>query len=94
MIVMPGSAKGYRAEFDGNQQVPGTERQTFTCCHCPRIVSIPHKAKPEELGRFCHQCGQMTCMTCAHDPNCRSYMRQVDAFLRRAALLKAAGIGG
>lgn len=40
------------------------EHQTFTCQHCQRIVTIPHKSRPEDSGGICYGCYKLICPHC------------------------------
>lgn len=45
---------------------PLREADTFTCAHCNRVVHVPAKANPDELGGFCRMCMSMVCPQCAN----------------------------
>lgn len=53
---------GYAFSFDagGIRQ----EADTFTCCHCCRVVIVKPKCSPDDLGGMCRLCMKMTCPTC------------------------------
>lgn len=40
------------------------EIDTFTCNHCNRIVKVPPKCEPAEVGGLCYICAQPICPTC------------------------------
>jgi len=47
-----------------------TECDTFTCGHCQRVVFVPPKADPAELGGLCKQCMSLTCPRCTAAMRC------------------------
>lgn len=68
-----------------------TEMAAHTCCHCQRVVVIPHRAPPEDCGGFCRHCMRMTCKSCAMKP-CVPFMKRLDDYEKRAASLKSMGM--
>ena len=49
------------------------EADTFTCFHCQRIVSVPPKADPAELGGLCARCMKLICPRCVETGRCRPW---------------------
>lgn len=86
---LPGlKARGYTVER-GSGSGADVEHETFTCCHCGGGTIIPHRATPEQLGRFCLSCNQMTCMKCAKDQRCTPFMRRIERSLSRERLYQS-----
>lgn len=46
--------------LDGIQE----EHDTFTCGHCQRIVRVPPRANPADVGGMCYQCTHLICPRC------------------------------
>jgi hypothetical protein len=51
------------------------EIDTFTCCHCSKVVDKPPYMQPTDtnkkgvpLGGYCHRCDAHTCPECAGKP--------------------------
>jgi hypothetical protein len=40
------------------------EHESYTCGHCNRIVVVPHKERPENMGDICHGCMHLICADC------------------------------
>lgn len=62
------------------------ECDTFTCAHCQRIVFVPVKQKPEDMGGLCRICDGLVCPQCV-GKGCTPWeeaMRRIEA--RSAAL--------
>ncbi len=69
------------AQFDGfrcEQITAGTvEIDTFSCCHCNRIVHVKPRAPMDEFGSMCRNCMRMTCPVCADGP-CVPFEKRLD----------------
>jgi hypothetical protein len=59
---------------------PGKTREcdTFTCCHCNRIVRVPVKVRPEDLGGFCTMCSKPVCPQCHAKGSCTPFEKWLD----------------
>lgn len=68
-------ALGYATFLDRNGRV--VENETFTCRHCQRIVVIPHKADPSQMGGHCSCCDALTCPDCAQKP-CDHFEKKIE----------------
>lgn len=53
------------------------EADTFTCCHCNRIIHVKAKASPDEFGSMCRNCMKMVCPACANGP-CVPFMKKLE----------------
>lgn len=73
---------------------PGGVREwdTFTCCHCNCVVTIPNRAKAEDCGGFCRRCMKATCGPCADKGTCTPFEKQLEAAERRDRLLRQIGV--
>lgn len=47
--------------------------ETFTCCHCPRIVTFDIKESPA----MCHSCWAPVCAKCHAYGKCRPYEKRL-----------------
>lgn len=56
------SIQGRRKGFLVSNEI---EFETFTCGHNQEVVRVPHGAKLEDLGVFCHGCMRPICVDCA-----------------------------
>lgn len=78
VIIGPDSQ---RASFDGFrcEEIPaGTfEADTFTCCHCNRVVHVKARAPMDEFGSMCRNCMKMVCPKCADGP-CVPFMKKIE----------------
>jgi hypothetical protein len=82
VIVSPDPSE---ANFDGLrcEQVVGTvERDTFTCCHCNRVIHVRPKAPMDEFGSMCRNCMKMVCPDCANG-GCTPFLKQIDEMEKR-----------
>lgn len=79
-------AKGFVLEDGPSGRV---ESETFTCCHCNRPVEVPHKAPPDECGGICYQCYAMVCPACVKKGVCTPFMKKLDEYEKRKALLRS-----
>jgi len=66
------------------------ERDTFTCCHCNRIIHVKPMAPMGEFGSMCRNCMKMTCPTCADGP-CVPFQKRLEMAERREMALKSYG---
>ena len=67
------------------------EADTFTCCHCNRIVIVKANASASDSGGWCCNCskpicGAEPCMTCT------PYERQMERAEARDRFLRSAGL--
>ena len=71
---------GLRCERIGS----GTfEADTFTCCHCNRVIHVKAKAPMDEFGSMCRNCMKMVCPTCADGP-CVPFEKKLEESEQRA----------
>lgn len=76
------NAHGYATMTDRETGKIIKECETFGCFHCQRIVHVPPKASPTDLGGFCGQCGKMICPRCVNHGACLPFeeaFRQLEA---------------
>ena len=82
------------ANFDRhrNEQLPaGTfEADTFTCCHCNRVIHVKPRAPMDEFGSMCRNCMKMVCPRCADGP-CVPFEKKIEAEERRGRALRSYG---
>lgn len=86
-MLRPG---GYAIIVDPALSKP-IEQDTFTCCHCNRIVFLkasPNVPKPD-IGGFCRLCMKNTCGPCADKGTCEPFEKKLERMEQRARLLNA-----
>ncbi len=69
-----------------------TEIDTFTCGHCCRIVHVPVRASPSDIGGLCKQCMELICPQCVDKMVCTPWEQEME---RREAVhrfRKSAGL--
>lgn len=70
-----------KANFDKLrvEEIPSgvTEFDTFSCCHCNRVIHIKAGAPMDEFGSMCRSCMKMTCPACADGP-CVPFMKKIE----------------
>ena len=67
------------------------EADTFTCCHCNRIIHVKPLAPMDEFGSMCRNCMKMTCPTCADGP-CVPFEKRLDEVEKRGIALRSYGL--
>jgi hypothetical protein len=68
---------------------PTKEWDTFTCCHCQRIVPIRPRAPASECGGFCRLCFKEICGTCADKGSCDPFEKQLERIEARGRMLQS-----
>lgn len=53
------------------------EMDTFTCAHCNRIVHVPVKANPDDIGGMCRMCMKMICPSCVDAGVCDPFEKKL-----------------
>lgn len=66
-------------------------QKTFTCAHCNRIVIVPFKAKPDEMGGLCMLEMKPVCPACHKRGDCVPFEKKLAAMEARGRLLAAIG---
>lgn len=67
------------------------EFDTFTCNHCNRIVTVPHKGNPSDLGGHCRLCDALVCNRCV-GKGCTPWEKQMEKMEAREAALRSYGL--
>lgn len=65
------------------------ECDTASCRHCQAVIYVVRR---QRQGAWCMRCGGPVCFACARSGRCEPFFKQVEVFLRREALAKAAGL--
>ena len=66
------------------------EADTFTCCHCNRVMHVKPRAPMDEFGSMCRNCMKMVCPKCADGP-CVPFEKKLEAMERRSRALRSYG---
>src|SRR5690349_22112928 len=64
------------------------ERDTFSCCHCNRVVHVKPRAPMDDFGSMCRNCMKMTCPTCADGP-CVPFEKRLEEMEHRGRMLRS-----
>jgi hypothetical protein len=67
------------------------EHDTFTCAHCNKVVVVPVRADPGDIGGMCYQCMRLVCPGCVAAGGCTPFERKLDLMERRADALRSYG---
>ena len=67
------------------------EHDTFTCFHCNKVVIVPVRADPADIGGMCYQCMRLICPRCADQGICVPFERKLELMERRADALRSYG---
>jgi len=81
------------AHFDGfrcEQIGASHEADTFTCCHCNRVIHVKPFAPMDDFGSMCRNCMTMTCPTCAAGP-CVPFEKRLEEAEKREIALRSYG---
>lgn len=65
------------------------ERDSFTCCHCQRVVFVAPKAAPADCGGWCFRCGKPQCPSCVADGRCTPFEKRLERAEARGRMLAA-----
>lgn len=84
-IVGPDPTIVYFDGFRCEQIAPTHEVDTFTCCHCNRVVHVKTKAPMDEVGSMCRNCMKMVCPACVDGP-CVPFMKKIEEDEQKAYL--------
>jgi hypothetical protein len=66
-------------------------QKTFTCAHCNRIVIVPFKARPDEMGGLCMLELKPVCPGCHRIGVCHPFEKKLLQMEARGRLLAALG---
>ena len=65
------------------------ECDTYTCKHCNKIVHVPVRADPADIGGLCKQCYGLICPQCLSKGNCTPWEAQMERMEAREAALRS-----
>lgn len=68
------------------------EQDSFTCCHCSRVVTVLPRQRGEDLGGLCKQCMQLICPQCVGKLTCDPWERKMEKIEARDRFLRSAGL--
>ena len=78
--------------IEGGVQHTEAEIDTFTCGHCCRIVHVPVRASPSDIGGLCKQCMELICPQCVDKRTCTPWEREMEEQAAVAEFRKSAGL--
>ena len=67
------------------------EADTFTCGHCSRVVMVPVRADPSEIGGLCKVCMNMICNHCL-GAGCTPWEKQMETREAKDRALRSYGM--
>ena len=68
---------------------PTVERDTFTCCHCSKVVVVLPGQPVAEVGGFCLRCSKPMCPACVKRDRCDPFEAQIEREEARDRLRRA-----
>ncbi len=68
------------------------EADTYSCGHCQRVVVVPAKADPANLGGMCYACMHLVCPACVAKAECTPIEKWLEQQERRADTLRSYGL--
>lgn len=85
-----------RVNLDGFQVAETSggvaEFDTFSCCHCGRIIHVQARQRPEDIGGFCRQCMKPVCPTCVDIGRCDPLEKKLERAEARDRALRSYGL--
>jgi hypothetical protein len=82
------------ARLNGELQVINKDKyeiDTFSCYHCNRVVHVPVKADPANIGGTCPNCWKLICPQCV-GKGCRPLEMQIEQMEERERILRSYGV--
>ena len=62
---------------EGGVRHTEVEIDTYTCFHCCRVVHVPVRADPADIGGLCKQCMQLICAKCVAKLTCTPWEKKM-----------------
>ncbi len=69
--------RGGTTIIEGGVRHHEPEIDTFTCGHCNRIVHVPARADPANIGGLCKQCMGLVCNRCYAKGSCTPWEQKM-----------------
>lgn len=92
VIVSPDRTRVNFDNFSCDEIGPGvTERDSFTCIHCNRVVHVRPRAPMDEFGSMCRNCMKMVCPVCANGP-CVPFLKKLDEAEKKEIARRSYGL--
>jgi hypothetical protein len=66
------------------------ETDTFTCCHCNRVIHVKPRTPMDEFGSMCRNCMKMVCPKCAAGA-CVPFEKKLEQMEHRDRMLRSYG---
>lgn len=73
------------------QRLPA-ECDSYTCGHDGRVVFVPPKQKPEDIGGLCFMCMKLICPACVAAGKCDPLEAKLERMERRQDTLRSYGM--
>ncbi len=65
------------------------EIDTFSCRHCQRVVHVPPRCDPADMGGLCKQCMGLVCPRCYDKGTCTPWEVELERREGRDAALRS-----
>lgn len=85
-VTIVGDTRPVLVDRGSGTRIADAECDTFTCGHCNRIVHVPVKARPEDIGGLCRQCMGLVCPRCHGRGRCVPLEAAIERMERRDRL--------
>lgn len=83
---------GYAVISDPQQSQPVLETDTFTCGHCQKIVPVPPRCDPADLGGLCKVCMRLVCPVCHGQGSCTPFEKRIEQQEAKGRMLRSMGL--
>ncbi len=71
---------------------PRQEADTFTCCHCNKVVIVKPRCDLNDLGGMCRLCMKMICPICVDLGSCDPFEKKLERIEARDYAIRSYGI--
>ena len=82
------SPQGY-AVISGPEGI--VEADTYSCKHCQRIVHVPPRCDPADLGGLCKMCMGLICPACVNEGACAPFEKKLELYEKANRFHRAVG---
>ena len=87
----PGTPHSHCADAGFRSLEQNGEADAFTCGHCQKIVHVPVRADPADIGGLCKQCMTCICPKCVDKHTCTPWEKQMVEMEAKQEALRSYG---
>ena len=69
-----------------------SENETFSCRHCNRVVQVPPRADPADVGGLCRVCNGLVCPECVAAGKCDPLEAKLERWANSYDALRSYGL--